>query len=194
MATGHDHGKPLGKAVASIGGASYSCAMPPLSLPDGFADTLSRAAALLNARRMPWMLMGGSAMMLYGVEEGQVDDIDIVLHSSDAERIAQNLSIANHADRGSERFRSTHLLHPDLGPVTVELMAGFAIHADGVWHDIKPEAQVIGQIGGQDIHLPSLTRLAEIFRLCGRDKDMRRAALIDQKQRDLSVRTPEPPV
>lgn len=141
-------------------------------------DTLIRAAEVLNGAGIRWMLIGGAAMVLHGLKDQTPADIDIVLSAGPAAALGARQGWANHADAGSGRFRSACLLRPDLGPIPVELLGGFQIHTPGGWVAVEPEGGAIQEccIGPQTAFLPAPARLAEIFRLCNRAKDLRRAA------------------
>jgi rifampin ADP-ribosylating transferase len=142
----------------------------------GFIETLEHAARLLNLHATPWMVFGGAAMVLYGFEQGPVADIDIILPSQAAGLLSAQFSWRNHADGQSPRFRSDYVLRPDLGPVPVELLGGFRIWSHAGWTEVGASETRELHVGSQPVFLPSRERLAAIFRSCGREKDLRRAA------------------
>lgn len=143
-----------------------------------FEATLERTADLLNRARVRWMVIGGAAMVLHGLEPGPVSDIDIILPAADAGELADRFRWPNHADTRSARFRSEIRLRPDLGPVPVDLLGGFRIRGGDGWASVQPGETRRVRVGDQPVFLPTLPRLAHLFWLCGRDKDLRRAALI----------------
>jgi hypothetical protein len=145
-----------------------------------FYDTLERAAACLNQAGVCWMVFGGAAMVLHGHFETNTKDIDIIVTDSDASMLSERFSWRNYSDSRSRRFRSDYLLRPDFGPIPVEIMGGFCILAKAGWTAIQPGETQQKPIGSQVAHLPSKDRLAEIFRLCGRQKDIIRADILSK--------------
>jgi hypothetical protein len=144
-----------------------------------FCDTLENTARVLNEQNVPWMLFGGAAMTLLGFEDGPVADIDIILPRASAHSLAELFSWPNYADKQSNRFRSDYLLRPVFGPVAVELLGGFQVLTQTGWVEIPIKETIRHSIGSQSIHLPTCQDLAAIFRVCGREKDLRRAVLIE---------------
>ena len=152
--------------------------MTPLADLGAFDETLERTADLLNRARVRWMVVGGAAMVLHGLEQGPVADIDIILPAVDAGELADRYCWQNHADTRSARFRSELRLQPELGPVPVDLLGGFRIRGGDGWVSVQPGETRRVRVGAQPVFLPTLPRLAHLFWLCGREKDLRRAALI----------------
>jgi hypothetical protein len=143
-----------------------------------FHDTLERVSACLNQAGVRWMVFGGAAMMLHGHFETKLKDIDIIVTDSAASMLSERFSWPNYADNCSPRFRSDYLLRPDFGSIPVEIMGGFRIRAEAGWTTVQPGETLKKPIGSQIAHLPSKERLAEIFRLCGRQKDLIRADIL----------------
>lgn len=141
-------------------------------------QTLESTAQLLNQYSFSWMVIGGAAMVLYGLENAPVDDIDIILPSRSAAFLCDQFALTNHADVRSSRFRSDYLLRPELGPVTVEILGGFQVSAKQGWIDISFCETQAFYAGKQKVFLPTKEALSLIFNLCGREKDIRRVALI----------------
>lgn len=150
------------------------------SFDPNFYGTLERAAAFLNQEGVSWMVFGGAAMVLHGHLETELKDIDIVVTDSAASMLSDRFSWRNHADNCSTRFRSDYLLRPDFGSIPVEIMGGFRILAEAGWTIVQPDETQNKLIGSQVVHLPPKDRLAEIFRLCGRQKDVIRANILSK--------------
>ena len=119
-------------------------------------------------------------MALHGLGEGPVADIDIILSGPAAADLCQRYAWQNHADGASLLFRSDTLLRPDFGPVPVEVLGNFRIWDGSAWIAVEPNGPTDIRVGSQIVCLPTRERLAEIFRLCGREKDLQRAALIER--------------
>lgn len=144
-----------------------------------FLATLEVAAAYLNEAGVAWMVFGGAAMALHGFGEDPVADIDIILTGPAAADLCQRHAWQNHADGASLFFRSDTLLRPDFGPVPVELLGNFRIWDGSAWIAVEPNGATDLKVGSQIVYLPTREQLAKIFRLCGREKDLQRAALIE---------------
>lgn len=141
-----------------------------------FLRTVEATAAALNACGGEWMLFGGAAMVLLGFDDAPVSDIDIIAESGLAARLMAGHGLENQADTASERFRSDVVLRPTFGAVPVEILSGFRIrHGDG-WQAVPVCSAQSAQIGAERVPLPPPARLAQIFTLCGRPKDLVRAA------------------
>ena len=147
-----------------------------------FDDTLERAAACLNQAGVHWMVFGGAAMVLHGHFETNLKDIDIIVADSAASTLSIRFSWRNYADNCSPRFRSDYLFRPDFGPIPVEIMGGFRILSANGWTTVQPGETKEKLVGSQIAHLPSKDRLAEIFRLCGRQKDLIRADILSKPE------------
>ena len=141
---------------------------------DDLELTLAKMAQQLNQHALPWMVIGGAAMVLYGLEKGPVNDIDIVLPSHAAAFLSKKYAWPNYADETSLRFRSDFLLRPETGPVPVELLGGFHILTEQGWTALSVGETVTVSIRSQQVCLPVKAQLAAILRLCGREKDLKR--------------------
>ena len=140
---------------------------PPSNSFVGLAD-------LLRPCRDPWAIFGGAALCLHGLSTEPPKDIDVLLSLGDAERIAARHGLANEAAGGAERFRSQILLHPPMGTVPVELMAGFEVLTGDGWVPVRIEHHVTKTIGRTALPVATLPELARLFRLFGRPKDLER--------------------
>ncbi len=143
-----------------------------------FVRTIEATARSLNAGQMDWMMFGGAAMILHGFEICPAKDIDIVVSGGTAARLMDELSLVNHANPGSQLFRSDYLLRPEFGPVLVEIMGNFRIWNGQAWHAVRVAQVVEVKIGSQRVFVPGLNDLASIFDLSGRPKDVIRSAMI----------------
>jgi hypothetical protein len=143
-----------------------------------FLATLETTATCLSEANVCWMVFGGAALALYGLTDDPASDIDIILCGKAAADLCQRFSWSNHANGASARFRSEYLLRPDFGHVPVELLGTFRIWDGSVWVAVEPSRGEEIQVGTQIVFLPTRERLAAILRLCGRQKDLQRAAMI----------------
>lgn len=145
---------------------------------DAFHATLRALAAALDGTADPWWIFGGAALALHGLESGNPKDIDVLVSEADAARLAAALNIGNDADGGTAKFRSSWFLKPALGPVPVEIMAGFEIFSAGTWHPVYPRSRERKTMEEIALFVPSQAELAEILTLSGRPKDLARLELL----------------
>ncbi|WP_193171062.1 nucleotidyltransferase domain-containing protein [Nisaea nitritireducens] len=145
---------------------------------DAFHVTLGALAAALDGTADPWWIFGGAALALHGVVSEDPRDIDVLVSEADAARLAHALDIGNGADGGTAKFRSSWFLKPALGPVPVEVMAGFEIFSAGAWHPVRPRSRERKTIGEIALFVPSQAEIAEILSLSGRPKDLARLELL----------------
>lgn len=145
-------------------------------------NTLNAIAGLLSHATDPWWILGSAAVALKGYDAGTMADIDVLVSPTDAERLMQAHAIKNDWDGGTKRYRSSHFLRPDFGPLPVEIMAGFEVSIDGTWTKVWPTSRERVQIKGADLFVPSDADLIEIFTQLGRAKDLQRIqAMIEPK-------------
>ncbi|QEE47115.1 hypothetical protein FVA81_22025 [Rhizobium sp. WL3] len=152
--------------------------MTTFSMIREFADKLERMAACLNKLDEEWMVFGGAALALHGIASHPLKDVDVVLTDAAAVQLNRMFSWENHADRNSDRFRSVFLFRPDFGAVPVELLGGFKVKKNEDWISVDCSDTVSVVVGAQSVFIPTRSRLASIFRLCGREKDLHRARLL----------------
>ncbi len=145
-----------------------------------FEQVLLRLLRFMSSCRDPWCIFGGAALYLHGYREIPVSDIDILITTADAAQMMVSSQVMEDVDGGTDLFRSRFLLHPQLGEIDVELMGGFEIHADGRWHPVTIKTQLALELGAATVPVASLDDTAEIFRLSGREKDLRRLTVIDE--------------
>lgn len=144
-------------------------------------DALLQLTDLMSACRDPWAIFGGTAMVLHGYCDLRPADIDVLVSPDDAERIAAAHDLKNEADGGTERFRSRVVLHPQTGPMPIEIMAGFEIFSEGRWHQVSILDRSQVTFRSATASIASLDDIATIFRLSGRPKDLQRLDLLAER-------------
>ena len=135
---------------------------------------LRRVAEFLSETADPWWVLGSAAMALIGVDPGEIRDIDVLVSAGDAEALMTAYSLPNEADGGTDRFRSTYFLKPDLGDVPVEVMGGYQIRTAGLWTSVEPLSRQRITLDDAKIYVPNLSEQMEILKQLGRPKDLAR--------------------
>lgn len=142
------------------------------------AKTLEAAAVVLNRGGQKWVVFGGAAMALHGYDVGVVSDVDILVSAETATWLMKELAVENQADETSPRFRSDYLLRPSLGAVPIEVLADFRIFSRGDWQPIHPKNVTRMEVRGQTVFVLDQAELADVFDLCGREKDLVRSRML----------------
>ncbi len=150
-------------------------------------ETLLRLAGLMSSCRDRWCIFGGAALYLHGYRDIPFSDIDILASATDCDRICAAVNLRNEADGGSGRFRSKILLHPRPCPLEIEIMSDFEIFTDDAWQAIDIGEPVERRLGFATVPVASLDKVASIFRLSGREKDLARLKIIHQPRHTLST-------
>lgn len=135
----------------------------------------------------PRCIFGGSALYLHGYRDMAFSDLDVLTSASDCERIGTAGDLPNETDGGTDLFRSDFLLHPQLGPLDVEIMSNFDIFAAMRWHRIDIGNPIEIRFRSAVVPVANLERVGSILRLSGRDKDLARLKLIDTRARPLAT-------
>ena len=145
-------------------------------------NTLSAVARMLSDAKDAWWVLGSVAVAVKGYEAGHIADIDVLVSPEDAKRLMAVHGLDNLHDGGTARYRSTHFLCPDLGPIPVEIMAGYEILSGEAWQAVWPLSRERIQVGGANVFVPSDADLIDILQRLGRDKDQPRLqAMISPK-------------
>lgn len=147
-------------------------------LGDDLTQTLSNLVPFLDQMQDPWWVLGSAAVALKGFDPGDVRDVDVLVSVRDAEALTLRWTIKNEPDGGTALYRSDYFLRPDLGPLPVEIMAGYKIFRDGIWLAVWPETREQIEFGGALVFVPDDNDLLSIFRALGREKDLKRISVM----------------
>lgn len=149
-------------------------------IPDNLLSTLTRLTSDLRVTEDPWWVLGSAAAALKGYAVGSVGDVDVLVSLRDADRLSRIWQIDNCADGGTGLYRSAIFLTPHLGPVPVEVMAGYEIRQGDDWLKVWPETREIVSCAGMDMFVPADADLIQIFQWLGRQKDHDRLAAMQR--------------
>ena len=146
-------------------------------------ETLQRVAELAATAKGDWWVFGGAAAALYGVDGTDAHDVGVLMSPTDAKQVLAEHGISGLGDGGTSRFRSTvfgNLKH--LGPLPIDVLAGFEVNRAGTWVPVQFSSPVAIQLPIGTVSVPKLDELIELFRLCGRPKDLERAAKLEGRR------------
>lgn len=141
---------------------------------------LAMVAAILHDATAPWWIIAGTAVALHARVPVAVDDIDVLIGTADAQRVAAMPDVRIKEGGGDERFRSRFYAARTMGGVEVEFMAGFELCHRGHWEPVWPRSRILLDIGdGRTVPVPDRAELAAMLARFGRDKDVARIALLE---------------
>ena len=136
--------------------------------------SLQRIAEFLSETSDPWWVLGSAAMALICVDPGQIRDIDLLVSKRDAEALMRAHHLDNQADGGTDRFRSTYFLKPDLGEIPVEIMAGYEICEADAWRPVTLKSRLSIEVGSSRLFVPDRGEQIDLLKRLGRPKDQAR--------------------
>lgn len=127
----------------------------------------------------PWCLIGSVAALVLGAEVS-VADVDVLTSRADADTLmqvwAQQREPAFTPPDG-DRFRS-HFARFRFPGAPVEVMGGLELHLDGRWQPVAPGKLVLAGVNGLAVPVPCIDDQIRLLESFGREKDLRRAAVL----------------
>lgn len=145
-------------------------------------QTLSRVAELATQAQDPWWVFGGSAAALYGAEGIEAHDVDVIMSPEDAKRVLTSQGITAIGDGGTDHFRSEVYGKLINTPLPIDILGGFEVKQAGSWVPVAFGAPVRIDLPTGIVFVPQIEELIPLFRLCGRPKDIDRAAKLEALQ------------
>ncbi|HEY8585725.1 MAG TPA: hypothetical protein VIL60_03240 [Rhodanobacter sp.] len=139
----------------------------------------------------PWCLIGSTAALLLGAQVSAAD-VDVLTSRADADALMAHWAewrVPVSVAAGSEIFRS-HFARFAFPGTPVELMGALEMHAAGRWQAVTPGRLVLAGLNGLAVPVPCLDDQIRLFESFGREKDLRRAAVL----RALASTASVPPV
>lgn len=154
-----------------------------LTAATNIKKSLELAVPGLKMLKDDFYIIGGSAMVLLGIDIGFTKDIDILTSHRDAETLKQCWADWLDADSvlsKSTLFRSGYarFLFPAMD---VEALGELEICKGGIWYPVTVNEYTTVEVGGLNIRIPTLNDMVRILYLFGRDKDLSRIKLIENR-------------
>lgn len=135
-------------------------------------------AQMMSVAKDDWCIIGGAALVLWGVPGVSVRDIDVILSTRDAQQILGGVTRDTPALHDSGLFRSTYYTQVGSG-IEFDFMADFSVNSGGEWVAVAPKPTYRIQFGDYPILLPSREELRRVLKLFGRPKDIERLKLLE---------------
>jgi hypothetical protein len=133
----------------------------------------------------PWAVIGSAAARVIGADVS-VADVDVLTSVRDAEALQVHWAARLQSidmTRGAETFRS-HFARFSFPGLSVEIMGGLEVFAQGAWTPVDIGQIVIVDLHGVAVPVPTLAEQIRILQSFGRPKDWRRAARLKTLQRN----------
>lgn len=114
-------------------------------------------------------------MVLAGLDDLPVQDVDVLASPRDALRLIAALDGRPVEDPGEGRFRSRVFGQILTTPVPIDIMGDMEVRSDDDWTLLRFHTRTPVAIGAGLIHIPSVREQIDTCRLFGRPKDLQRA-------------------
>lgn len=144
-------------------------------LPEDLSAALDILASTASVMKDPWWVFGGAAMVLAGLTDWRVPDVDVLCSARDAKALIEALYGEVTPDPGEGVFRSRVFGQILTTPVPVEVMAEMEVRNGGEWHMVTFESRIPVAVDGGRLYIPSVAEQIETCKLFGRPKDLQRA-------------------
>ena len=139
------------------------------------AATLDVLAAAATSLQNEWWVLGGAAMVLLGVGDLEVPDVDVLATEADALHLLEALGGERVREAPAGQFRSNVFGKAAGTPLVIEVMAGLEVRTGGGWTAVRPRTRVELPWGPRRLFVPDAAEQAVICRTFARPKDLTRA-------------------
>ncbi|AFK01895.1 hypothetical protein Emtol_0743 [Emticicia oligotrophica DSM 17448] len=143
-------------------------------------QTISLISDKLAQLQDPYWLIGSSALVLAGIQLEAIDDVDLLTSNRDADWLKQQWvtkKLNDYLPANADKFLSNFGRYK-WGELMVEVMGELKVYQNGEWVPLKIENWEEIEIEGLKLKIPTLLEQYRIFKLFGRDKDLKKANLI----------------
>ena len=143
------------------------------------AATLDLVAAGCAGLSDDWWVFGGAGMALAGVQDLSPPDVDLIVSERDAAQLIALWGAHIETGGASPLFRSRIFAKAQIGPLPVEIMAGFEVREPHGWSPVLPRTRQAVERPSGTLFIPTAAEQAEICRRFGRPKDLARLAALE---------------
>ena len=154
-----------------------------MNLSAPLQSTLVEVATIMMPARYDWWIIASAALALHGAGIDDVRDVDVLIDPRDVDAVMTPLGLAPVRGSGDGRFRSDTFVTWTGATLPVELFAGFELFDGARWNRVLPSSRQPITVGNGTLWVPSRAELHAILLSFGREKDLRRAALISPSGR-----------
>ena len=159
-----------------------------MTIKEKVIRTLHKASFGLQQLKDDFFIIGSAALILSDVDIKHTEDIDIVTSKRDAELLTQVWSEydLHFTPKDSELFRSD-LSRYDFGLLDIEITGGLEVCKNGKWEPLLAYDYETYPIADLLIKIPTLVEQKNILHLFGREKDLQKIKLIDDRLKELNI-------
>lgn len=144
---------------------------------------LREIAAAAPPGRDDWWIIGSAALVLAGIDDIEPADVDLLGSTPTIRGFLDGWGVAPPEPKPGQRFRSEHYRRIDRpGALAIETMGDLEVLSDGGWQKVRPETRIAVAIGGATVFIPALPEQLAILRLFGREKDLAKARLVEDRR------------
>lgn len=151
-----------------------------MDLKETIIQTLIELSDKLQVIKSDWCIIGASAMILSGIKIEKTSDIDILTTKEGADEwksALQEYLELNPKTKEDDLFRS-NFARFKFPLIDIEVMGGLQVNKGGNWNDVLVNDFHEIPIGDTFVKIPTTNELRRILSLFGRDKDLKRLAMI----------------
>ncbi len=151
--------------------------------PDPLVVTLHILADAARELEDPWLVFGGTAVILAGLDDLYVPDVDVMASPRDAQRLIEALHGRAVTDPGEGLFRSRIFGQILTTPVPIDVMGQMEVRSGADWSPVVFETRWPVEVQGVVIPIPTIAEQIAVCRLFGRSKDLQRAERLETLMR-----------
>lgn len=153
-----------------------------MSIKDKIIETLHKAAPGLQQLKDDFFIFGSAAMILSEVKLDNANDIDLLVSNRDAELLKDIWHARNlHVDSKESALFRSNLARYRFDPIDIEVSGDMQVLKNGKWQDFVIYDYETLPVGKLLIKIPTLQEQKNILHLFGREKDLERIKLIDER-------------
>ncbi len=153
-----------------------------MTIKEKIIQTLHKASPGLQELKDDFFIIGSAASILSDVDIENTQDIDMVMSKRDAQLLKEvwKKNDLNILPEKSGKFRSEFSRY-DFDLLDIEVSGGMEICIAGEWKPFIVYDYEVLPIAGLLIKIPTLTEQKNILRLFGREKDLQKIKLINER-------------
>lgn len=154
-------------------------------ISDQLKSGLLHLSDLMQGEATPWWIIGSTALVLSRIEGVEPDDIDVVASGDCLRRVLAKANIAETPPKPHPKFSSTPYQRIKFeGATPIELMGDLAVKNSSQHIPVTFQTRIKVQIASTTLFIPSPAEQIALFHLFGRDKDLAKAAMLEQQIAD----------
>lgn len=147
-------------------------------------ESITHISEDLNHLKDPFWVVGSSALVLAGIQLESIDDIDLLTSNRDADflkQLWQTNKLEAYSPAHADKFLS-NFGRFRFGEILIEVMGELKVFYENKWQILRiNDWQEVVINEKMSVKIPTLAEQYRIFKLFGREKDLKKANLILQQ-------------